>query len=111
MARSGRQMKPRRSTDLDAGKTYDQSQYARKTLISSEITMTKGIADLDGVGHFRAGIVCGNSSTMAERPSAPYNGGRMAAQMRRESPAKVAEIPPQGRKKHREMTAQSARNG
>jgi hypothetical protein len=63
------------------------------------------------MGHFRAGIVCGNSSTMAERPSAPYNGGRMAAQMRRESPAKVAEIPPQGRKKHRQMTAQTASNG
>jgi hypothetical protein len=63
------------------------------------------------MGHFRAGIVCGNSSTMAERPSAPYNGGRMAAPMRRESQAKVAEIPPQERKKHREMTAATARNG
>src|ERR1035438_854451 len=41
----------------------------------------------DEMGHFRAGIVCGNSSTMAERPSAPYNGGgwrhRCAAKVRR----------------------------
>jgi hypothetical protein len=48
---------------------------------------------------------------MVERASAPYNGGRMAAHTRRESPAKVAEIPPQERKKHREITAQTARNG
>jgi len=58
-----------------------------------------------------AGIVCGNISAMAERASAPYNGGRMAAQMRRESPAKVAEIPQQEPKKHREPTEQAAKNG
>jgi len=35
----------------------------------------------------------------------------MAAQMRRESPAKVAEIPQQEPKKHREPTEQAAKNG
>jgi hypothetical protein len=62
---------------------------------------------LDGMGHFRAGIVCGNSSTMVGRASAPYNEGRMAARTRRESTAKVAAKQSQEQNKHRQLTPQT----